>query len=75
VLLPIQEVAHKIHGSGAMFGFARISESAGVLEGLSAQIAREITAVGAAAHVEYTRRLTASVEQVAEALAAAQEPV
>jgi HPt (histidine-containing phosphotransfer) domain-containing protein len=30
----MQEIAHKIHGSGAMFGFARVSECGGDLERL-----------------------------------------
>ncbi len=34
-LQSIQEVAHKIHGSGAMFGFATLSEHGGAIERLS----------------------------------------
>lgn len=31
-LAAIEELAHKIHGSGAMFGFAALSECAGEIE-------------------------------------------
>lgn len=34
VLVGMQELAHKIHGSGAMFGFAALSERAGEIERL-----------------------------------------
>jgi HPt (histidine-containing phosphotransfer) domain-containing protein len=33
-LAVIQEITHKIHGSGAMFGFAALSERAGEIERL-----------------------------------------
>lgn len=33
----IQELAHKIHGSGAMFGFPLLSECGGELERVSAE--------------------------------------
>lgn len=33
-LAPLEEIAHKIHGSGAMFGFAAISTCAGEMESL-----------------------------------------
>ena len=33
-LAVIQELTHKIHGSGAMFGFAELSEQAGEMERL-----------------------------------------
>lgn len=34
-LTAIQELTHKIHGSGAMFGFATLSEAAGEIEQLT----------------------------------------
>jgi HPt (histidine-containing phosphotransfer) domain-containing protein len=34
VLARIQELSHKIHGSGAMFGFAQVSRLAGEIEQL-----------------------------------------
>ncbi len=37
-LRTIQDLAHKIHGSGAMFGFGRISELAGDLQVLSVRL-------------------------------------
>jgi len=36
VLVAMQELAHKIHGSGAMFGFAALSDRAGEIERLIA---------------------------------------
>jgi len=41
VLVGVQELAHKIHGSGAMFGFAALSEHAGAIERLIAADATE----------------------------------
>lgn len=37
-LLELRAVAHKIHGSGAMFGFAAISEPAGEIEAASDEL-------------------------------------
>ncbi|MGH6983329.1 MAG: Hpt domain-containing protein [Stellaceae bacterium] len=34
LLLRVEESAHKLHGSGATFGFAALSEAAGALEDL-----------------------------------------
>jgi HPt (histidine-containing phosphotransfer) domain-containing protein len=64
VLVAMQELAHKIHGSGAMFGFAALSDRAGEIEHL---IAAEPAAVGATAD-----RLGALIDELAAALEATQ---
>lgn len=61
VLVGMQEMAHKIHGSGAMFGFAALSDRAGELERLIAAAARPPP-----------DRLGALVEELAAALEATQ---
>jgi HPt (histidine-containing phosphotransfer) domain-containing protein len=60
VLAGMQELAHKIHGSGAMFGFAALSDRAGEIERL----------IAAGAHAT-PDRLAALVEELAVALEAA----
>lgn len=42
-----EQLAHKIHGSGAMFGFYEVSECAGQIERLVALRAADLAAVGA----------------------------
>jgi len=64
VLKRLQEMAHKIHGSGAMFGFPAISECADEIERLSEQLA-------AGSGADELRRLTDSVEHLAKAVEAA----
>jgi len=64
VLVGMQELAHKIHGSGAMFGFGALSDRAGEIE-------RLIAAEPAAAHPT-PDRLGALVEELAAALEATQ---
>lgn len=59
VLVGMQELAHKIHGSGAMFGFAALSDRAGEIERLIAAAARPTP-----------DRLGALVEELAAALEA-----
>jgi len=60
VLVGMQELAHKIHGSGAMFGFAALSDWAGEIE-------RLIAAEPGATHGT-PDRLAALVEELAAAL-------
>jgi|KBSMisStaDraftv2_1062788.scaffolds.fasta_scaffold179210_2 HPt (histidine-containing phosphotransfer) domain-containing protein len=64
VLVGMQELAHKIHGSGAMFGFAALSDRAGEIE-------RLIAAQPGAVHGT-PDRLAALVEELAAALEATQ---
>jgi HPt (histidine-containing phosphotransfer) domain-containing protein len=57
-LARVQELAHKIHGSGAMFGFAELSEAAGEIERHTM----------AAAGSEASDRLDTLIDQLAVAL-------
>jgi chemotaxis protein histidine kinase CheA len=65
VLPSIAAVAHKIHGSGAVFGFNRISEAAGALERLSVELDREMTAPGVAPTAQQLTRLSEAIERFA----------
>jgi CheY-like chemotaxis protein len=60
-LTGIQELSHKIHGSGAMFGFAELSEAAGEIERLTV----------AASGNDLADRLGALIEELAVSLALA----
>jgi len=62
VLVGMQELAHKIHGSGAMFGFAALSDRAGEIE-------RLVAPESSAAHAT-PDRLGALIEDLAAALEA-----
>ena len=63
-LVGMQELAHKIHGSGAMFGFAALSDRAGEIERLIAAEPRATPAT--------PDRLAVLVEELAAALEATQ---
>jgi HPt (histidine-containing phosphotransfer) domain-containing protein len=71
VLTSMQEVAHKIHGSGAVFGFEQISEHAGELELLSTELGKELSGAAPAAYADWAQRLGQHVEGIALALEAA----
>jgi len=60
-LVMIQELTHKIHGSGAMFGFADLSERAGEMERL---------VVAGATGTEALDRLDTLIDQLGAALEA-----
>ena len=73
VLLRMQELSHKIHGSGAMFGFEEVSRIAGEIE----QLCYDRREAGeAAASVQGTadlvQRLNHSIEELAHATQNAQ---
>jgi HPt (histidine-containing phosphotransfer) domain-containing protein len=59
----IQEVTHKIHGSGAMFGFAALSDRAGEIERL---------VVDGVTGVETLDQVDTLIDQLGVALAATQ---
>jgi HPt (histidine-containing phosphotransfer) domain-containing protein len=71
VLTPITEVAHKIHGSGAVFGFATLSECAGRLEELSIRMTGESRSAEAATCLEWSEQLKRELAQLSEELHAA----
>ena len=73
MLTAVQEVAHKIHGSGAVFGFAQISDCAGQLELSSLRMSKELGATQQPPYAEWTQELTQSVDDLARALEAAQQ--
>jgi HPt (histidine-containing phosphotransfer) domain-containing protein len=66
VLPQLEAMAHKIHGSGAMFGFPAVSECAGEMEHLAEHL---MTAEGAAdVHTGNTlQRLKDCISQLAQA--------
>jgi chemotaxis protein histidine kinase CheA len=67
-LTAIQELTHKIHGSGAMFGFAALSECAGEIECLTlAEMDAPVNSLD-----EPAERLGILIEQLARALDATQ---
>ncbi len=66
-LRTVQDLAHKIHGSGAMFGFDRISDLAGELQELSVRLDR----VPGNPDRQALAALAADMRPVLEALAAA----
>ncbi len=65
----IQNIVHKIHGSGAMFGFDLISDRAGDLEAFAHRISASADTTALAALAEPMRPL---LEGLASALAAAE---
>jgi len=67
----IQELVHKIHGSGAMFGFAALSDRAGEIERLIAASAAAAGSSTAAVTSATSDRLGTLVEELAAALEAA----
>ena len=73
VLPELASMAHKIHGSGAVFGFPALSEYAGEIEYLAERL---VTAEGAPdVHTEQRlRRLAECIEQLAQAVEASDTP-
>lgn len=59
-----EQLAHKIHGSGAMFGFAAVSECAGKIEHLVAQRTADLATIG-----EELTALAAQLRQAVESAA------
>jgi chemotaxis protein histidine kinase CheA len=72
VLARMQELSHKIHGSGAMFGFDEVSRFAGEIEQLcyDRRQANEAGAMGSIA--ELVERLDQSIAALARATQSAQ---
>jgi HPt (histidine-containing phosphotransfer) domain-containing protein len=69
----MQELSHKIHGSGAMFGFEEVSRFAGEIEQLCYD-RRQASEAGAAVPgpADLAQRLRASIEELARATQNAQ---
>ena len=70
-LTRVQEVAHKIHGSGAVFGFSTISECGAEIERLGEQLAAPRAAPAAALDRDALQSLAQRIEQLAHAVDAA----
>jgi HPt (histidine-containing phosphotransfer) domain-containing protein len=69
-LAGMQELAHKIHGSGAMFGFAALSDRAGEIERLIAADTTGAERTDPASTQATSDRLGALVDELATALEA-----
>jgi HPt (histidine-containing phosphotransfer) domain-containing protein len=63
----MHEIAHKIHGSGAMLDFPAVSECAGEIERLSERLLAE-SASAPTAGAQIRERLLASIQQLARAI-------
>ena len=70
-LAQLQEMAHKIHGSGAIFGFSAISECGGEIERLGEQLAAPRAAPAAGLDRDALQCLAQCIERLASAVAAA----
>lgn len=67
-LIQMQEIAHKIHGSGAMFGFARISECAGDIEALCVDLTGAGAQTDCALDSDSLERFSGALEQLERAV-------
>ena len=70
VLARMQELAHKIHGSGAMFGFEELSRFAGEIEQLCYDRRQGSEATAGA---DFVQRLDHNIAELARATQAAQQ--
>jgi len=70
-LRAFQETVHKIHGSGAMFGFNLISDLAGDLEELALGLADRSAAADPVSVTTLALQMRPVLEQLAEAVTAA----
>jgi len=68
-LWEVERVGHKIHGSGAVFGFPQVSASGAVIERL---VKAEIAAPDSAGERSILRRLLQSTDQLSLAVASAE---
>jgi chemotaxis protein histidine kinase CheA len=67
VLARMQELSHKIHGSGAMFGFEEVSRVAGEIEQLCYDRRQAGEAAAAQGTVDLVQRLGDGIEELARA--------
>jgi chemotaxis protein histidine kinase CheA len=73
VLPRMQELSHKIHGSGAMFGFEEVSRCAGEIEQLCYDRRQASEAATAQGTVDLVQRLHQGIEELARATQSAQQ--
>jgi two-component system OmpR family response regulator len=64
----VQQIAHKIHGSGAMLGLLNVSAFAEAIEHLAAGILADLSAHGPIAESALVRELSEGIEALAEAV-------
>ena len=72
VLARMQELSHKIHGSGAMFGFEEVSRVAGEIEQLCYDRRQAGEGVAALGTTDLVQRLDRGIEELALATQNAQ---
>ena len=70
-LASMHEIAHKIHGSGAMFNFPAVSACAGEIERLSQNLLASVPAIDLASDPQIRSRLQASIQQLVSAVESA----
>ncbi len=70
-LAELEELAHKIHGSGAMLGFAEVSACAGEIEQLAEQLMASRAQPDTALVADAVARLYGLVERLERVVAAA----
>ena len=73
VLARMQELSHKIHGSGAMFGFEEVSRVGGEIEQLCYDRRQAGEAAAAQGTADLVQRLHRGIEELARATQSAQE--
>ena len=72
VLARMQELSHKIHGSGAMFGFEEVSRLAGEIEQLCYDRRQAGETAAAQGTADLVQRLQHFIEELARATQSAQ---
>jgi len=70
-LTSMHEIAHKIHGSGAIFDFPGVSECAGELERLSENLLAADSSIDPASQLLIRQRLEACIGRLTEAIESA----
>ena len=70
-LTSMHEIAHKIHGSGAIFDFPAVSECAGELERLSENLLASDSSIDPASQLLIRQRLEACIRRLTDAIESA----
>ena len=64
----VHEIAHRIHGSGAMFDFPAVSACAGEVERLSHDLLERHPSIDGSSELQIRQRLQASIRQLVQAV-------
>jgi two-component system cell cycle response regulator len=67
----VHEIAHRIHGSGAMFDFPAVSACAGEVERLSHDLLERHPSIDVSSELQIRQRLQASIRQLVQAVESA----